>query len=48
MDKPDQLHRPFQMQTTIDGRHDVEKNEVSFQRLDSGCTKREENDSKLV
>jgi hypothetical protein len=36
------------MLTDLDERLDVKKNEVNFKRLDSGCTKKEENDSKLV
>jgi hypothetical protein len=48
MKKPDQLRERFQMQTALDERLDVKKNEVNFKRLDSGRTKKEEDDSKLV
>jgi hypothetical protein len=48
MEKPDQLHELFQMQTAINERLCVKKDKGIFKRQDREYTKRQENDPKLI
>jgi hypothetical protein len=48
MEKPDPLREFFQMQTVLDEHLDARKSQVDFKRLDSGCTKKEETNTKPV
>jgi len=48
MEKSDQLRELFQMKTVLNERPDDKTNEANFERLDSGCKKKEETGTQPV